>query len=58
MTSPTASIHGFAAAIKRVYAENTLYEQLSRGAIERARELSWENRANVILHAYQQVLGP
>ena len=57
MYDPAISIEGFKNAIERFSVEPGLLEQLSRGALQRARELSWESHIDKICKAYRTVLG-
>jgi glycosyltransferase involved in cell wall biosynthesis len=56
MYDPATSIEGFNNAILRFVVEPDLLEQLSRGALQRARELSWESHIDKICKAYRTVL--
>jgi len=50
---PAAVVEGFAAAFARLAGEPPLVEQLSRGALEKARAHSWDHLAGVIRQAYE-----
>lgn len=56
MRGETESIAGFASAIERLYREAGLVRRLSEGALKRATELSWDEKATVIANAYDEVL--
>lgn len=57
LAKPETSIAGFRAALDRFYADPALLERLSRGALARANELTWESKIQRISDAYQQVLA-
>jgi glycosyltransferase involved in cell wall biosynthesis len=50
------SIDGFCRAIQKL-AELQFYNQLSAGALQRARELTWDSKAARISEAYLNVCG-
>jgi len=54
--SPATSAREIAGAVSRLFRHPNLYRRLSAGAIARAHELSWKNRAALILQAYKQVI--
>ena len=54
--APT-SIAGFADALDALIAEPSRLAELSAGAMTRAEELSWENKAIEIAEAYRAVLA-
>ena len=56
MIDPAASIGGFAQAIRRLALEPGLVDRLSAGALTRAAELSWDNKARHIAERYWQVV--
>jgi len=53
MVSPKDSIEGFAAAIKLLIGGTGRVEELSKGAIERAAQLTWESKARKFSEAYE-----
>jgi len=53
MNNPRASIAGFRQALQRVLDEPELIERLSRGAIQRASELSWQSNIDRYSQAYE-----
>jgi glycosyltransferase involved in cell wall biosynthesis len=53
LVSPGESISGFASAVSRFLREPELLERLSKGAIQRAGELSWDGKARVFSEAYR-----
>ncbi|MCW1912688.1 glycosyltransferase [Luteolibacter sp. GHJ8] len=55
MLDPDTSIRGFRDAIIRIATEQGLLEQLSGGAISRAREQSWQSKIAVVSAAYRQI---
>ena len=57
MRNPETSISGFRDAIMRIWSEPELLARLSEGAIERARDLSWENKVRKVEQAYQDILS-
>lgn len=56
LCSPETSIEGFAVAIKQVMNDPRKVEVFSRGALERAKELTWEAKAREISGAYEQIV--
>ena len=52
LLSPSESIRGFQEAIQRLAADPLEYARLSRGALNRARELTWELNISRISEAY------
>jgi glycosyltransferase involved in cell wall biosynthesis len=57
MIDPASSIAGFADAIRRLALEPGLVDRLSSGALRRAAELSWDNKARHIAERYWQVVN-
>jgi glycosyltransferase involved in cell wall biosynthesis len=57
MKDPEASIRGFTDAIRKLARDPALIEELSRGALARARELTWDHLADRVATAYEQVLS-
>jgi len=55
--STQQSIEGFAAAIRRFVDNTGEIERFSRGAQQRARELSWEAKARTIAGVYENVVA-
>ena len=55
MIDPASSIRGFRDAIVRVATEPGLLETLSKGAIARAREQSWEEKITTVSRTYRQI---
>jgi glycosyltransferase involved in cell wall biosynthesis len=55
--SPEESVSGFRDAIQRFLSSPALVEQLSRGALAHAAELSWHRKAKIIADAYRDVVG-
>ena len=56
LCDPKISIEGFAQAIRRILEDRTLVESLSRGALERAVELSWDKKAADIASEYEKII--
>lgn len=52
--SPQRSVRGFRDAIEKLITEPELVRTLSTGALQRAREHTWEAKANEISSAYQR----
>lgn len=52
MASPSVSIKGFSDAISTIVSNPELVEKLSDGALNRARVLSWRQKAHTISDAY------
>ena len=50
------SINGFRDAIRELLEKPDMIAQLSRGALKRAEELSWDNKADIMARAYEDVL--
>ena len=56
MNGPRASQSGFAAAIRSLLADPRRVQDLSTGALARAKELSWDQKARQIAEVYDAVL--
>jgi len=56
MNGPRASQSGFAAAIRSLLADPRRVQDLSAGALARAKELSWDQKARQIAAVYNAVL--
>lgn len=56
LVNPDTSIQGFRAAIERLLNEPDLLPQLSAGAIRRAQQLSWDEKARTIAKAYEEAV--
>ena len=57
LENPETSVAGFRAALDRFHAEPRLLDELSRGALARANELTWESKIQRISETYHQVLA-
>ena len=57
LISPENSIRGFADAIIRLHNNRELIRNLSEGALQRARELSWESKARTMLEIYRKCIS-
>jgi len=57
MRNPETSVAGFRDAILRLWSEPGLLPRLSEGALNRARELSWENKVKQVAAAYDEILS-
>lgn len=57
MSGPEESVRGFAAAIARLLEDPGLVAILSRGALARAAELTWESKIQRMDAAYQAILN-
>ncbi len=57
MLGPRKSIHGFAASIQSFLDDPALVERLSKGALRRAEELSWDRKVDEIASVYDAVLN-
>jgi glycosyltransferase involved in cell wall biosynthesis len=57
MTGPAASIDGIAAALRKLHAQPEELTRLSRGAIKRSDELSWDYAARMIAEGFDRVLA-
>ncbi len=58
MIDAASSIEGFAQALTKLHSNPPEVERLSRGALRRAEELSWDNKAKQIAQTYDRILGP
>jgi len=56
VTTPRLSSESFAAAMTRMARNPELLQSLSQGALQRAKEITWPNQANVMLDCYQQAI--
>ncbi len=56
MTDPETSIKGFAGAILALAQDRRRLADLAGGALSRARELTWENKAKYLLMEYNRLL--
>lgn len=54
MIDPKTSIAGFSAAIGRLFDHPKLIAQFANGALERAKELTWERKARIVADAYRK----
>jgi glycosyltransferase involved in cell wall biosynthesis len=52
LINPETSIQGFAHAIAQLASDRELYSRLSKGALERARSLTWDNKVQRFSEAY------
>jgi glycosyltransferase involved in cell wall biosynthesis len=57
MRNPQGSIDGIAAALRKLHANPELLTQLSRGALKRSEELSWDYAARMIAEGFDRVLA-
>ena len=57
MRTPEESIAGFADAIRKLSLGGEAFRKLSAGAIDRARELSWDDKAATIARTYEKVIA-
>jgi glycosyltransferase involved in cell wall biosynthesis len=57
LQNPETSVSGFAQAIERIALDPQLYERLSLGALERARELTWDRKVERISEAYADAVN-
>ena len=58
LIDPVTSIKGFSRAIGQLATDRELYNQLSKGAIERARLLTWDNKVRRLSEAYLAACSP
>ena len=58
LIDPQTSIAGFAAALDRLLLHPEDVFRLSQGALQRAKELTWDAKVAQILATYEQVLAP
>ncbi|MCH7687474.1 MAG: glycosyltransferase family 4 protein [Planctomycetes bacterium] len=56
LESPAQSVNRFAQGIEKLFRDPPLYQRLSQGALQRAGELSWKQRASVVLEHYGQIV--
>lgn len=56
LSTPQGTIAGYAEAIRRLASEPGLVERLSRGALKRSEELSWDNSARIIAETYVKIV--
>ena len=56
LTNPEQSIKDFANAIRALYNNRTLLQTMSKNCYKRACELSWDNKAKLVLAMYENVL--
>lgn len=56
--NPQTSADGFARAIREMAVDPQKVQRLSRGALARAEELSWEEKARRIAQRYSEILEP
>ena len=54
--TPEISVQGFAAAIRRCFAEKGLINRMSEGALRRAQELTWDKTINQMAETYITVV--
>jgi glycosyltransferase involved in cell wall biosynthesis len=52
---PETSINGFKDAIRDLFEHPEKVEELSRGALKRAEELSWDKKVDAIARAYSEI---
>jgi len=57
MRSPEQSIQGYADALRRLHQDPAELTRLSRGALRRSEELSWDYAARMIAEGYDRVLA-
>lgn len=55
LKNPKSSIEEFSKAILKLYKDRNLLKRLSDGAYERAQEITWENKIQVLLKQYKKV---
>ncbi|MDP4206423.1 MAG: glycosyltransferase family 4 protein [Bacteroidota bacterium] len=53
--NPKASIRGFTESILKLYNDRELLKKLSFGATKRAREITWETKAEQLISLYNQL---
>lgn len=56
LTNPEQSIKDFANAIRALYNNRSLLQTMSKNCYKRACELSWDNKAKLVLAMYENVL--
>ena len=57
LSNPKQSVKDFAREISRLYDNRELLSAMSANCFERAKELSWENKANKMVDLYRNVLA-
>jgi len=57
LTTPREAIHGLHHAVLSLTRDARLWERLSRGALERARQYLWDRQGERMAAVYQEVLG-
>ncbi len=57
LSDPQTSIAGFAAALDRFLQHPEEVERLSQGALQRAKELTWDSKVQTILSTYARICG-
>ncbi len=57
MHNPESSVAGFADAMRKLAAGGESFRSLSAGALQRARELSWDDKAAYIAQTYDRILA-
>ena len=57
MHTPDQSVAGYAAALSELALGGPRFESLSRGALARARELDWDNKAAAMARTYESVIS-
>ncbi|RKY12515.1 MAG: hypothetical protein DRP65_00990 [Planctomycetota bacterium] len=57
VTTPKQAIQGFAEAVEQLAANPDELKRLSAGALKRAQEYSWQNRAGKMLNVYEKALS-
>jgi len=55
MVSPEASVRDFHSAMQSLVLDRAWLAKLKKGALERAKELSWDNMAKIIAYDYNEV---
>ena len=56
LTNPEQSVKDFANAIRTLYNNRSLLQTMSKNCYKRACELSWDNKAKLVLAMYENVL--
>ena len=56
VTNPRSAVIGFSRALSRITQNPQMVEHLSKGAIERARQYSWDMTASLISKAYEDAV--
>lgn len=57
LSNPEQSVKDFAAAIERIYKDRELLAKMSENCKARAEELSWENKAQMMVDYYVKIIG-